>query len=82
MKLMLERLLFRLLLRGDPEEFAGVRAFHFGADGEARDIDQLMLLSVRTVNEAWAAIDGGAERQFWGCCGCGFWRRWWRGLRF
>lgn len=62
MKLMLERLLFRLLLRGDPEEFAGVRAFHFGADGEARDIDQLMLLSVRTVNEAWTAIDRGAER--------------------
>lgn len=58
------KLLLGLLLRRHAEEFAGVGAFHFGADVQTGDIDELMLLSVGTVDEAWATWDRGAEGEF------------------
>ncbi len=66
-------------MRWDAEEFAGVGALHFGSDGEAGDVDELMLLSVGAVDEAWATCDWGSEGEFGGgCCGDG----WGSGLGF
>lgn len=69
---LITRLILGLLLGWDAEEFAGVGALHFGSDGEAGDVDELVFLSVGAVDEARATGDWGTERELSsGCCGDG-----------